>query len=340
MMMDGTVQIQFKQRPAKPADLDNVVEMLNDVYRDLVGVQEMFNPQEFEVDWKLPGFNLDSDSLLVTTAQGEIAGYLEVWDLLNPSVRVNFWGHTHPHFLGQGVGAQILEFTEKRAAKAVQRAPEEARVVLQTYVLSSNTAASELLEQNGFQLIRHALRMVIELNGAPPKIDMPEGIRIRAFQRGQDDVQMVQAVRDSFKDHWGYVEVPFEEEFQRWQHRMDNDPEFDPSLWFLAIDGDQVVGTSLCRYKVDDDPEMSWVSTPGVCRPWRRRGVGLALLQHSFAEFYTRGRRKVGLGVDALSLTGATRLYERAGMHSDPTRTHSLYEKELRPGVEISTQSV
>jgi ribosomal protein S18 acetylase RimI-like enzyme len=64
----------------------------------------------------------------------------------------------------------------------------------------------------------------------------------------------------------------------------------------------------------------------------------LALLQHSFAEFYRRGMRRVGLGVDAQNLTGALRLYERAGMHSDPARQHCIYEKELRPGIDLRKQ--
>ena len=83
---------------------------------------------------------------------------------------------------------------------------------------------------------------------------------------------------------------------------------------------------------------MGWVATLGVPRPWRKRGIGLALLRHSFNEFYRRGKRKVGLGVDAQSLTGALRLYESAGMHVH--QTFDQYEKELRPGVEISTQSL
>jgi hypothetical protein len=45
-----------------------------------------------------------------------------------------------------------------------------------------------------------------------------------------------------------------------------------------------------------------------------------------------------GLGVDSQNLTGATRLYERAGMHV--ALQHDTYEKELRPGVELSTQSI
>jgi hypothetical protein len=57
-------------------------------------------------------------------------------------------------------------------------------------------------------------------------------------------------------------------------------------------------------------------------------------------QFWKRGKLKVGLGVDAQSLTGATRLYQKAGMHSDQERQISIFEKELRPGEELSTQSI
>jgi ribosomal protein S18 acetylase RimI-like enzyme len=61
-------------------------------------------------------------------------------------------------------------------------------------------------------------------------------------------------------------------------------------------------------------------------------------LQHSFGEFYKRGVRKIGLGVDAGSLTGALRLYEKAGM--SVFSQFDKYEKEIRAGKEISVQSI
>ncbi|MNC98740.1 hypothetical protein D3C83_167960 [compost metagenome] len=64
----------------------------------------------------------------------------------------------------------------------------------------------------------------------------------------------------------------------------------------------------------------------------------MALLMHSFGEFYRRGHRKTGLGVDASNLTGALRLYERAGMHV--FRQYDRYELELRPGKELMTTDV
>ncbi len=83
---------------------------------------------------------------------------------------------------------------------------------------------------------------------------------------------------------------------------------------------------------------MGFVNILGVRRPWRKLGLGLAFLHHAFGEFYRRGKRKAGLGVDAENLTGALRLYEKAGMHVH--MQFDLFEKELRPGMEISVQSL
>ena len=127
------------------------------------------------------------------------------------------------------------------------------------------------------------------------------------------------------------------EAIERWQHWISTD-EFDPSLWFLAMDGDEIAAISLCRFKITDDPHMGFVDTLGVRRPWRRQGLALALLHHSFAEFKKRGQKRVGLGVDAASLTGATRLYEKAGMHV--ARQFENYMKVLRPGRDVSTQTL
>jgi ribosomal protein S18 acetylase RimI-like enzyme len=134
------------------------------------------------------------------------------------------------------------------------------------------------------------------------------------------------------------VEEPFEEGLAHFKHMMTGYEGFDPSLFFLAMDGDEIAGISLCPPSAIGDGTMGWVGTLGVRRPWRKRGLGLALLRHSFGEFYRRGMHKVGLGVDAENLTGALRLYENAGMHIESA--FDLFEKELRPGREISVESL
>jgi mycothiol synthase len=101
--------------------------------------------------------------------------------------------------------------------------------------------------------------------------------------------------------------------FEDWRElRLVKDPDFDPALWFVVRDGEEIAAV------MRNEPDRSgagFVGALGVRKPWRRRGIAQALLQHAFAEFYGRGKRRVALGVDAENPTGATRLYERAGMH-------------------------
>lgn len=59
------------------------------------------------------------------------------------------------------------------------------------------------------------------------------------------------------------------------------------------------------------------MDTLGIRRPWRRQGLGLALLHHAYGECWRRGVRVVRLSVDAESPTGAPRLYERAGFRME-----------------------
>ena len=64
-----------------------------------------------------------------------------------------------------------------------------------------------------------------------------------------------------------------------------------------------------------EDSTVGWVGSLAVRRPWRRRGLGEALLRDAFVRFAERGKRSAGLGVDAENTTGAVALYERVGMH-------------------------
>jgi mycothiol synthase len=119
---------------------------------------------------------------------------------------------------------------------------------------------------------------------------------------------------------------------------IDDDVNFDPGLWFLAMDGDEIAGLCLCSGRTTEDPEMGWVRILAVRRPWRRRGLGLALLGIAFETCRRKGCRRVGLSVDANSLTGATALYEKAGMHV--LSINHTYQKELRAGDELSAQAI
>jgi mycothiol synthase len=331
-----TLPAHFTMRPAKIDDVEAVAALLNACAIEQVGKAQV-EAHEIRNRWQSPTFNLETDTRVVVAPDGKLVGHGAVRDA-EPHVRIYTQGHVHPEHKGRGIGTHLCQWIEERSRQAIPKAPEGARVVVLQGALSTDTAAQELLCKQGYQLVRHAFRMVIEMDEPPPEPVVPEGLTIRAFVRGQEERAVILAVCEAFKDQWGYVEPPFEEEYQEWMHWIDNDPDYDPSLWFVAVEGGEIAGMSLCHPKVVEDPDMGWVHVLGVRRPWRRQGLALALLHHTFGEFYQRGKRKVGLGVDAQSLTGATRLYEKAGMHVQ--RQYATYEKELRPGEDLSTQSL
>ena len=81
----------------------------------------------------------------------------------------------------------------------------------------------------------------------------------------------------------------------KWEHWIATDETFKPSLWFIAMDGEEIAGVCLCRQYEYEDRDMGWVNILGVRRPWRRQGLGLALLHHAFNEFRKMGRLRAGL---------------------------------------------
>ena len=200
-------------------------------------------------------------------------------------------------------------------------APEGSGVAVKHYVISTNGDARRLLEGRGYEAVRGTYVMGIDLDEEPPGPEWPEGVEVRTFVPGRDDRAVFEAVEDAFVDVWDRPRGTFE----RFVGMTENE-NFDPSLWFLATEGDEVAGTVLCKSVAGE----GWVDVVGVRRPWRRRGLGLALLRHAFGEYRRRGVRKVGLSVDAESVTGAPRLYERAGMRLQTG--YVVYLKEIRPG--------
>jgi ribosomal protein S18 acetylase RimI-like enzyme len=160
----------------------------------------------------------------------------------------------------------------------------------------------------GFEPIRHSYRMEIDLDDELRRPTWPAGISVRTASA--DDHR---SVFDAFIEVWQDTNDPIDETFEEWAHWHVERDSYDPTLWFLAMAGDELAGFSLCRGD-PADPNAGYVSLLGVRRPWRRQGLGEALLLRSFAAFRERGLTRGTLGVDASSVTGATRLYERAGM--------------------------
>jgi mycothiol synthase len=302
-------------RPYAHGDLSAVVALYNAVSQELYGTDEM-SESELRTWTTTPGVVPERDLRVVDAPNGPgLMGYSDVYD--QNLWQTRYWAElvVHPH-AGPAVAADLLDWAEQRA-----RSDAKPGAFLRSFTSERNAVVKDTLEQAGFTLIRHFLKMEVELDGSERRPEWPEGVRVRPMEPA--DERTIWAVNEEcFADHWEHVEEPFEE----WQHWTTSRDDFDPSLWLLALAGDEVAGYSLCRVH-DVDPGLGWVQNLGVRRPWRRRGLARALLEHSFEVFRRRGIMRVGLGVDAESLTGATKLYEAAGMRAVKV-THT-YEKAL-----------
>jgi mycothiol synthase len=189
---------------------------------------------------------------------------------------------------------------------------------VRVHVIAEDGSLADVLAERGYTPIRHSYRMLISLDGDLAEPQWPEGITVRTMADGEERAVHA-ANNDAFSDHWGFETVSFE----RWVRRAFESERFDRSLKFVAVEAEEIAGICLCSTHWSGNPEYGWVGMLGVRPAWRRRGIGLALLLHSFAEFRRRGCDRVGLGVDAESTTGALELYARAGMRVE-RRTDTL----------------
>jgi mycothiol synthase len=222
------------------------------------------------------------------------------------------WSSVDPVAGDRGLATWLLGRFEERAREhGIER--------IKAGRFAENTAAHQLFERLGYSEARHYVQMRIELDREPEPPEWPGGIEPSPF-REEDARAFHAAVQEAFRDEWGFVGLPFED----WKRTRLGAPETDTSLWFLARDGDEIAGFARCDAERDGG---GWIGMIGVREAWRRRGIGLALLQQAFREFFRRGVPHVGLGVDADNPTEATRLYEKAGMRV--IKEDVVYEKEL-----------
>jgi mycothiol synthase len=327
--------VTYTLRPATLDDLPEAVAMFNACSRETDGKDD-FELENYRNEWSDPSIDLAADTRVAQSPDGTIVGCIEVWNT-PPYTFCWIWGRVHPAFRGQGIGTALMDWAEDRAHIALERTPANARVALNAGIISTHQPTIDLFQDHGYTAVRHSMTMERDLIDELPAPIWPAGIMVRTMMPG-DELAVYRVENETFRDHWGHVEAPEEDAFPLWRHRALEDPNHDPSLWFLAIDGDQIAGVALCSPFRIGDADMGYVNALGVRRPWRRQGVAEALLFHAFAEMRRRGRTRVGLGVDATSLTGATRLYEKVGMRA--VRNFTLFEKELRGGVNLATQTI
>lgn len=319
----------YKVRNFRWDDLEAVVKVWN-AAANAVGNRRTHTADEMRLFFNQPYARVDSEVFVVEDG-GRIIGYAA--DEFDDTDGSGFGEcAVHPDYQNQGVGRMLLRFTD---ARIDERIKTEAKPDMPLYTLRvaipSEIYTLQLFEEEGYREMRAFWDMILDLSEPIELEPMPEGITLRPFDAERDMQTVYEAHEEAFQDHWKHTHVPYDE----WESMFPKYPSADTSLWLVAWEGDQIAGVAINRTYSSDKPEDGWLSVLAVRRPWRKRGLGSALLKQSFEQFRTRGYKRVGLSVDGSSLTNAAALYERAGMKVNQKRL--VFRKMLR-GTEADIQ--
>jgi len=312
----------FTVRPATLDDVSAIYDLFQAHERVLYSYTDKVRAY-VQATYSSPTLDFAEDTCLVFDQIGRLVGSM----LLEQSSFANF-GVTvcvFPPEPGAHLNDYLLSKAVGRAQALIAQAQPSVQVTVDSWVSSIDQESRKSYEQADFREVRRNWRMEIDLNDLPASPAWPQGVELRPFVPQRDDRALFEVLDGAFQDHWGYTP----EEFAEWRSWAIEQADFDPSLYFLAWAGDQPVGGALCHAG-----PPGWVNSLAVARAFRGRGLGLALLQHAFGALYWRGLHRVGLAVDAQNLTGATRLYQRAGMRK--TREYLNMQRELRAGAHVS----
>jgi len=269
----------------------------------------------------------DKDMLFVEV-DGEVVGYSRcMWDEeLNGDYLYTYFVNLKPAWRGMGIGKAMSHHQQERLREIASEHPADVPKFFQAWGSDTQTWWDDLLTEDGFEVIRYGLTMTRPCSEPLDPLTLPDGLEIRPVKE-EHYRQIWEADQEAFQDHWGYVPAT-EENYKEWLGH----PYFQPHLWKVAWDGDEVVGM-VGNFIAEDENEeyerkRGYTEDIFVRRPWRRQGVARALLTQSVAMFQEMGMEETCLGVDTQNPNGAKSLYESVGYRE--IKRHMTYRKAMK----------
>lgn len=255
----------------------------------------------------------------IAEVDGRMVGYVKRdWVDTNDGLREHrTGGAVDPAWRRRGIGTALLHDSERRSLALAASQPTERPVVLGCFTEDRNVGAGALATREGFEPVRWFFDMERPgLDADLPDVpDLPDGIEVRPVEESQHRV-IWRADIEAFRDHWGGGD-----ESDEALRRYLDAPDFDPSLWVVAWEGDEVVAASINSiYRAENEAlglKRGWLDSVFTRRAWRKRGLAHALIARSLQVLRDRGMTSAALGVDADNQSGALGLYTAVGFAVD-----------------------
>jgi GNAT superfamily N-acetyltransferase len=300
-LSDDRTQQLFRIRSAARADLQAVLHIRQS--QELADDGAVFTSADrLANEWEALGDRLAEQVWVAVTPDICIFACAELARVDNVFM-LRLW--SLPDRYDTGLALALLAKGEKQAC-TMGRKEGAGSVTLFSQATSLHPEAQQALAQSGFSLLSTYEKMGLALNEplASPQ-DIP-GIEIRSFAVRQDAEPIYRADEEAFIDQRDHTPRTFEQ----WKRRLNFDEEtFDPSVWLIAYDEGDVAGAALGEIVQG----IGWIHHLFVRRPWRRRGLGAALMLSVLGSLHRKGIGVARLNVDEHSLTNAHQLYRRLG---------------------------
>ncbi|MGZ4409908.1 MAG: N-acetyltransferase family protein [Gaiellaceae bacterium] len=305
----------YAWRRVAPTDLPLVQELLDTCEAADTG-ETRAHQLDVVAEGRQPRVDIERDYLLIVSSDGALAafGWLFHFESGNCICEPN----VHPEHRAAALEGPLLTALESRASDLGHGHEADPSRRLDVWCESVRGDRRAMLGARGYAKVRDFLIMRIELAQGFASPVLPSGLTVRSFRPGVDERALHKATEEAFAEHFHFEPSTFDEFCGTLAARKVN-----PDLWLVAWDGDEVAGEVLSLERAGD----VYVESVSVRKPWRGRGLALALLLNAFARLHARGHDAVFLGLDAENATGALQLYQKAGMRV--WRRFEMFEKRL-----------
>lgn len=252
--------------------------------------------------------------LVFAEINGEPVAYIRVEHRQEDFTKIRLYSsvcYIKPEWWRKGIGRAMLHWGENRLRQIAGNHPFDGSRFLESQVSDKQIGKMILLTAEGYTPARYGYTMVRPDLENIPDLPLPEGIEVRPATT-EDYRPVWEELQVAFQDHWGYHRES-EESYQHWLESS----EFQPSLWQVAWDKDQVVGTVLGYIDHTENEtfqrKRGYTEEITVRREYRKQGIARALIVCCLRALKAAGMTEAALGVDADNTSGATRLYTAMG---------------------------
>ncbi len=295
----------------RDADLEVIVNLI-DAADAVDGLHRGTTVEDLRGRFHSPRSNPHHDVLVAHDRSERVLAYARL-ELISGPLQNRFYVHAtvHPDWREQGV-ERLLLTQLWREARDRRLALGDKPVEFRTYCAAHQEERIALFESFGLRPVRYSPHMICYPLDNVPEPQVPRGIHLRSYARGQDDGSALEALNQSFGDVMDYQPATLEE-LRRWLASSSFRAEFSP----VALDEEVVVGLCLCTVNEGSIRLLGrrdvYVDSLAVRPGYRRRGIGSALLLASLQAMKEAGMESATLDTDTDNPTQAISLYERIG---------------------------